>query len=168
MHELTITPEGHLLVRETSLTTSDRDPSKRLLEAYGKARRRMLLSATEEITRRTATVRVIDRSPGFITNLCPPPSRRPAGPYPNSPSTDLKRAVLQAPPMTGRYLSEQALGNWWRDLDSLARARSNHRRYARLSTSRPAVATIGRDVTLAENKRNPDYPFAFLATFVTV
>ena len=38
MHELTITPEGHVLVRETLLDTSDRKPSKRLLDAYGEAR----------------------------------------------------------------------------------------------------------------------------------
>ena len=60
MHELTITPEGHLLVRETSLATSDRKPSKRLLEAYTEspARRDVLLGDRGDGRGPAAAVRV--------------------------------------------------------------------------------------------------------------
>jgi len=49
MHDLTITPQGHLLVRDTP-DASDRKLSKALLEAYGESPARgMLVSASEEI-----------------------------------------------------------------------------------------------------------------------
>src|SRR5437868_5776686 len=73
MHELTITPEGHLLVRETSLATPDRKPSKRLLEAYGESPARgMLLSATEEMDAALPPPFEFARSIAllYLTNLC--------------------------------------------------------------------------------------------------
>src|SRR3954447_4086043 len=127
MQELTITPEGHLLVRETSLDTSDRKPSKRLLEAYGESPARgMLFSATEEMDTALPPPFEFARSIArlYLTNLCQAAIADPGGAVPElpPPSADLERAVLQAPPMTGlEYLSEQVLASWWRDLDSLAR-----------------------------------------------
>jgi hypothetical protein len=50
MHELTITPQGHLLVRESVSATSDRKISKALLEAYQQdPARGMLYSACVEL-----------------------------------------------------------------------------------------------------------------------
>src|SRR4051795_6722922 len=50
MYELTITPQGHLLVRETSLEPQDRGPSRALLAAYAESPARgMLYSASEEM-----------------------------------------------------------------------------------------------------------------------
>jgi len=72
--------------------------------------------------------------------------------------------------MTGlEYLTPDVLSAWWRDLDALARGEiEKHPGGAPgyLRERNPNWRFVGR-VTfhLAENKRNPDYPFAFLATF---
>ena len=108
----------------------------------------------------------------YLTNLCNAATAEPGGPIPEipPPAADLERAVLQAPPMTGlEYLTPEVLSNWWRDLDSLARSEiAKHPGGAQgyLRERNPQWRFVGR-VTfhLAENKRNPDYPFAFLATF---
>ncbi len=175
MHELTITPEGHLLVRATSLDTSDRKPSKRLLDAYGESPAHgMLFSATTELDAALPPpfefVRSIARL--YLTNLCHAVIAEPNGCVPElpPPPADLERAVLQAPPMTGlEYLSEDVLSNWWRDLDSLIRSEiKSHPGGAQgyLRERSPQWRYVGRvTLHLAENKRNPDYPFAFLATF---
>lgn len=50
MHELTISPHGHLLVRESSLESSPRIISQRLLDAFtASAAQGMLYSATHEM-----------------------------------------------------------------------------------------------------------------------
>ena len=72
--------------------------------------------------------------------------------------------------MTGlEYLSEQVLANWWRDLDALARSEIKRHpggTQGYLRERNPQWRYVGRvTLHLAENKRNPDYPFAFLATF---
>jgi non-specific serine/threonine protein kinase len=175
MHELTITPEGHLLVRESSLETSDRKPSKRLLESYGEnPARGMIFSATEEMDAQLPPsfefARTIARL--YLTNLCHAAIAEPGSSVPElpPPSAELEQAVLQAPPMTGlEYLSEHVLSNWWRDLDLLARGEiTSHPGGAQgyLRERNPQWRYVGRvTLHLAENKRNPDYPFAFLATF---
>ena len=175
MHELTITPEGHLLVRETSLDTSDCKPPKRLLEAYAQsAASGMLVSATTEMDTPLPPAFEFARSIArlYITNLCHAAITEPGGSIPElpAPSADLEHAVLQAPPMTGlEYLSESVLSNWWRDLDSLARSEiASHPDGSQgyLRERNPQWRYVGRvTLHLAENKRNPDYPFAFLATF---
>ena len=175
MHELTITPGGHLLVRETSLDTSDRKPSKRLLDAYGESPAHgMLFSATGEMDAALPPPFEFARSIArlYLTNLCHAAIAEPDGPAPElpPPSAELERAVLQAPPMTGlEYLSEPVLTNWWRDLDALARSEiKSHPEGTQgyLRERSPQWRYVGRvTLHLAENKRNPAYPFAFLATF---
>ena len=72
--------------------------------------------------------------------------------------------------MTGlEYLTPDVLAAWWRDLDALARSEIESHpggTQGYLRERNPQWRFVGR-VTfhLAENKRNPDYPFAFLATF---
>jgi non-specific serine/threonine protein kinase len=87
-------------------------------------------------------------------------------------SEEFAATTLQAPPMRGlEYLIPDCLVLWWQELDSLVRqlARASGlsaRDY--LHQLNPAWRTIGR-VTfhLAENKRDPESPFAFLATYAT-
>jgi len=67
------------------------------------------------------------------------------------------------------YLTLDVLANWWQDLDSLTRSEiDKHPGGARgyLRGRNPQWRFVGR-VTfhLAENKRDPDHPFAFLATY---
>ena len=175
MHELTITPQGHFLVRETPVETPDRKLSKALLEAYLESPAHgMLHSATEEMEAELPLSFEFARSIArlYLTNLCKAVTAEPGSPIPEIPvpSTDLDKAVLQAPPMTGlEYLTPEVLSNCWRDLDALVRSEIG--RYpggaqGYLRERNPQWRFVGR-VTfhLAENKRNPAYPFAFLATY---
>ncbi len=78
--------------------------------------------------------------------------------------------VMRAPPMKGlEYLTVEALGEWWEAIDAAARqAAENHPAGLQgyLREASPLWRMVGR-VTfhLAENKRHPDKPFAFLATY---
>ena len=174
MHDLTITPQGHLLLRETPSEPRDRTVPRALLDAYAASPARgMLDSASEETAALPASfefARSIARL--YLTSLCRAAIAEPGGAIPEipPPADELDRAVLQAPPMTGlEYLNTAALAGWWHDLDALARAEiERHPGGAQgyLQERNAQWRFVGR-VTfhLAENKRDPDHPFAFLATF---
>jgi non-specific serine/threonine protein kinase len=175
MHELTITPQGHFLVRETSLESSERPPSKALLDAYWKSTAHgMLYSATEEMDAAHPSSFEFARSIArlYLTNLCKAATTNPGEAFPEipPPSADLDRAILSAPPMTGlEYLTADVLANCWTSLDALARSEMGKHAggvQGYLRERNPQWRFVGR-VTfhLAENKRDPTYPFAFLATF---
>jgi superfamily II DNA or RNA helicase len=175
MHELTITPQGHLLVRENTLETPDRKLSKALLEAYSEiSARGMLYSASDEsevtLPPSFEFARTIARL--YLTNLCKTATGQPGEPIPElpPPTADLERVMLQAPPMTGlEYLTPEVLSNWWQELDVLTRSEvAKHPAGAQgyLRERNPKWRFVGRvTLHLAENKRDPKYPFAFLATF---
>ena len=175
MHELTISPQGHLLVREAPLAPAERKPSKALLEAYGEsAVRGMLHSGSVEMEAVLPPSFEFARSIArlYLTNLCKAATSEPGVAIPQIPPpvADLERAVLQAPPMIGlEYLTAEVLAHWWRDLDSLTRGEiAKHPGGAQgyLRERNPQWRFVGRvTLHLAENKRSPDYPFAFLATF---
>ena len=175
MLDLTITPQGHLLVREIPLELSERKPSKALLEAYGESQARgMLYSAGEEMQAVLPASFEFARSIArlYLTNLCKTPTVEPGVPIPAipPPMDDLDRSILQAPPMTGfEYLTLEVVSNWWQDLDLLTRNEiRKHPGGAQgyLRERNPLWRFVGRvTLHLAENKRNPEYPFAFLATF---
>ncbi len=175
MHDLTITPQGHLFVRQTPLGTPDQKLSKKLLEAYEEsAARGMLYSASEELEAVLPLSFDFARSIGrlYLTSLCKAGMGEPGEAVPALPSplADLDRAILQAPPMTGlEYLTPEVLSGWWQALDHLARSEiAKHSGGAQgyLRERNPQWRFVGR-VTfhLAENKRDPERPFAFLATF---
>ena len=175
MLDLIITPQGHLLVRETPLEPPDREPSKALLAAYSESPAHgMLHSASEEpgavLPVSFEFARSIARL--YLANLCKAATGEPGEPIPAlpPPAAGLERAMLQAPPMTGlEYLNPEVISNWWQDLDSLTRVEiDKHPGGARgyLRGRNPQWRFVGRvTLHLAENKRDPEYPFAFLATY---
>ena len=175
MHELTITPQGHLLVREAPLETSDRNVSKAILEAYQESPARGMLDSATEATEAALPpsfefARSIARL--YLTALCKAATGEPGATIPElpPPAADLERAIRQAPPMSGlEYLTAEVLSNWWQELDSLTRHEvGKHPGGAQgyLRERNPQWRFVGRvTLHLAENKRDPDYPFAFLATF---
>jgi superfamily II DNA or RNA helicase len=175
MHELTITPHGHLRLRESPLESPKRDLSKTLLEAYTEnPARGMLDSASAEQIAVLPPSFDFARSIGrlYLTNLCKAATGEPGGSIPKlpPPTADLDQALRQAPPMIGlEYLTTDVLANWWHDLDSLARSEiAKHPGGAQgyLRERNPQWRFVGRvTLHLAENKRDPDRPFAFLATF---
>ena len=134
----------------------------------------MLYSASEELDAVLPAsfeyARLIARL--YLTSLCKTATAEPGGLIPEipPPTADLDRTLLQAPPMTGlEYLTPDVLSNWWLDLDSLTRNEiAKHPGGAQeyLRERNPQWRFVGR-VTfhLAENKRDLDYPFAFLATY---
>jgi non-specific serine/threonine protein kinase len=83
---------------------------------------------------------------------------------------DWAALVETAPPMKGlEYLNSIALARLWDELDAHVHAgisRASGGAAAYLKSCNPLWNAVGR-VTfhLAENKRNPAYPFAFLATY---
>ena len=175
MHDLTITPQGHLLVRETPGESRERQPSKAVLDAFRASQARgMLYSASEEPDAALPLSFDFARSVGrlYLTHLCRTATGEPDEPIPGLPPpvADLERAIAQAPPIAGlEYLNLEAVSGWWRGLDQLARAElANHPGgvLGYLRERDPRWRFVGR-VTfhLAENKRDPDYPFAFLATY---
>ncbi len=175
MCELTISPQGHLLVRGTTPEPAEGTLSKPLLAAYGESPARgMLHSASAEMDAVLPMSFEFARSIArlYLTNLCKVANSESGAPIPEIPPpvADLEQAVLQAPPMTGlEYLTPEVLANWWQDLDSLTRGEiAKHPGGIRgyLGGRNPQWRFVGRvTLHLAENKRNPDYPFAFLATF---
>ncbi len=175
MFDLIITPHGHLLVRDTPHEHPDRKPSKALLAAYSESPAHgMLYSASEEIEAVLPVsfefARAIARL--YLTNLCKAATGEPGEAIPElpPPAADLERAMLQAPPMIGlEYLNLDVLSSWWQDLDSLTRSEiDKHPGGARgyLRARNPQWHFVGRvTLHLAENKRDSQYPFAFLATY---
>ncbi len=146
-----------------------------MLEAYRESTARgMLYSASEEMEAALPSSFEFARSIArlYLTNLCKAATGEPGEPIPELPPpvADLELAIRQAPPMIGlEYLTPEVLSNWWQDLDSLTRSEvEKHPGGAQgyLRERNPQWRFVGR-VTfhLAENKRDPEYPFAFLATF---
>jgi hypothetical protein len=84
--------------------------------------------------------------------------------------TELTAMAESAPPMTGlEYLNSAGLGRLWDELDAHVHAAIGQTPgggAAYLKNCNPTWNAVGR-VTfhLAENKRNPAHPFAFLATY---
>ncbi len=87
-------------------------------------------------------------------------------------AADLASLVLTAPMMAGaEYLSADVLLGLWRALGQAfetAYAASGLDLQSFLATLNPAWNLVGRvHFNLAENRRDPDYPFAFMATYTT-
>jgi hypothetical protein len=93
----------------------------------------------------------------------------PAPPLAPLPADEALRWLQSAPPMPGaEYLSVEVLQAAWTLLDDWVRAqiRAKGSLAALLNAAAPQWHPVGRVCFhLAENRRDPDYPFAFLATY---
>ena len=107
----------------------------------------------------------------YFTRLCHTPELDAIETLPPPPLTELESLVIAAPPLPGaEYLKADTLLCLWRELDVLAFAEigeTDGGAQAWLRKQNPVWSLVGR-VTfhLAENKRDPDRPFAFLATYI--
>jgi non-specific serine/threonine protein kinase len=86
------------------------------------------------------------------------------------PDDELQRIVLAAPPMLGvEYLTAAVLTQLWNEIDAafqteLRQSKLDVQDFLR--TFNPAWNLVGRvHFNLAENRKDPDSPFAFLATY---
>jgi SNF2 family DNA or RNA helicase len=178
--ELLLSPQGHLHVREVAApdgASLDGPAGKRTHAAFTDSSARGLLHlATTELQSSLPPPFAYARDFGrlYLTRLCQTPASGEGGTTPPivPPSeTDLAFQVLQAPPMQGcEYLSHEVLSTWWLELDALVRDEIEHHPgglQAYLSERHPQWRLVGRvTLHLAENKRDLDHPFAFLATYI--
>jgi non-specific serine/threonine protein kinase len=93
-------------------------------------------------------------------------------PVPVPPAEELERLAAAVPPMTGaEYLTAVVLADLWRALDAafdadLARSKLAAQEF--LKRRHPAWNLVGRvHFNLAENRKDEEAPFAFLATYTT-
>lgn len=176
-YDLTLTPAGHLLLCEVEAEPRDNPDAwtKRVADAFNSCQAAGLfsLSATRPDTPPAATLCFWrDFSCRYLTELCRTPEFARTNPEPIEPpaSSELTSMLLNAPPMRGgEYLNGDVLQGLWNDLDAWVRkeiASSG----AGLTEWLKKHASLWRQVGrvcfhLAENKRQPEYPFAFLATY---
>src|SRR5207237_4096917 len=85
---------------------------------------------------------------------------------------DVHGLAAAAPPMTGaEYLTASVFADLWRSLDAafdaeLAESKANVQEF--LKSRHPAWNLVGRvHFNLAENRKDAEAPFAFLATYTT-
>lgn len=111
----------------------------------------------------------------YVTALCTLPD---AASYPTKahvsapPAGELESLALASPPMTGaEYLTAEVLRTLWQEMDrafaiELAESRSSIQDF--LKRRNPVWNLIGRvHFNLAENRKDDQAPFAFLATYTT-
>ncbi len=174
---LLITPGGHLrIVRDPeSLPEVSGEAAEALTEAFGKSSAEgLLLLASREFAQELPASLVFWRSLArqFFQAVC----QLGEGAFQKWQSVaapadeELALLAAEAPPMRGlEYLNAELLEALWNELRELAVARAAEfpaGPAAWLSSVNPLWHLLGR-VTfhLAENKRNPERPFAFLATY---
>ena len=176
---IALTPAGHLVLREAEVRelAPDAPAARRILAAFERGHGAGLLhlgvaEARAELPPAFAFWRDFGRA--FVAALCSVADleerRERAEPMPRE--GELLRLSTAAPPMPGaEYLSPEVLGALWADV--LAAWRSEialHRGtvQAWLEAQDAAWSVVGRvHLHLAENRRDPDRPFAFLATYTT-
>jgi hypothetical protein len=176
-HALALSPGGHLFVEPDDQAEPKLSPAAvaRLTEAFSASPARGLeMLASEFLHEPMPPTFVFWRGVAqrLFTALCHNPNLQDASTItiPKPAATDWPALAEGAPPMRGlEYLNGAVLARLWDDLDAhvhaaIAQAAGGAAAY--LKSCNPVWNAVGR-VTfhLAENKRNPAYPFAFLATY---
>ncbi len=107
---------------------------------------------------------------GYVTALCALPDTESFTGLAAPDGEALDALIADAPPMSGlEYLTPEVLARLWFDLDATlcrALAASGDSLQAFLKVRHPAWNLVGRvHFNLAENRKDPAAPFAFLATY---
>ena len=174
--QLLLTPRGHLRIagdagEGASLSGGlDAIVEARLAAAFGRGQGEGLLQlgAGEVATPLPpAWDYWRDFAARFVGALCAQPE---APRIPSPPDDDLERLAAAIPPMPGaEYVTPDVLRTLWADLNTALTARLEQGGGSVqdvLRTFHAAWNTVGRvHFHLAENRRDPDAPFAFLATY---
>jgi non-specific serine/threonine protein kinase len=173
---LALAPNGRLFIEDSDEPSSipGSDVAKRIRRAFSESNSSGLLHlATVELGTDLPTGLAFWRDFGrtYLTQLCHTQGvESGAQPVALPPRTEIEAMVESAPPMTGlEYLNAAVLEALWRDLDEAVRGEMKGfpgGAQAYLRTKNPIWNLVGRvSFHLAENKRDPDNPFAFLATY---
>ena len=183
--QLAVTPAGRLAAVEVVADDDELDVSASETSSAVRSEKRIarLLAACQAEGLFTLAAERADRlEPSFeywrgfasryLTQLCQVPQTQIASFEEIAPPTaeEMVAILLNIPPMQGaEYLTESVLSDIWIDLDSWVRREvAAHR--SGLSGFLQTRASIWHQVGrvcfhLAENRRDPDFPFAFLATY---
>jgi hypothetical protein len=175
--ELILSPAGHLLA-ETSAepeTKLSQSAVSRLEKAFGASTAEGLELLAGDFLHESLPPAVAfwrDFARQYMTRLCHSPNLEDLATLavPKPSEQELAGLVEAAPPMKGlEYLNGNVLARLWselhqRVLDEIRRTSGGASAYLRAKN--PIWNAVGR-VTfhLAENKRNAEFPFAFLATY---
>lgn len=170
---LRLTPRGQLLAQsDAEAPALEQELADRLLHAFAQGTGHGLLQlGAAEIGRGLPPDWSWwrDFAARYVTALCASPEGGTIAVEP--PTADfLQHRIADAPPMTGsEYLTNALLSALWVTLDSalreeLALARVPLQEF--LQKRHPAWNLVGRvHFNLAENRKDPEAPFAFLATY---
>jgi non-specific serine/threonine protein kinase len=174
-----LTPHGSLILGDPSDALAlDAERGARLQRAFARGPGYGLLSlGIDEIGAVLPPVLSYWREIGtqYATALCALPnigknSTKPPVPLPADNTLD--RMAAAVPPMTGaEYLTAAVLAEFWRSVDAafdaeLAEAKLSVQEFLR--RRQPAWNLVGRvHFNLAENRKDEEAPFAFLATYTT-
>ena len=173
---ISILPSGHLALAEAGYRVSA-PVAARIIKAFaaGMPEGLLQLGTAELQSALPADLAYIrDFARGYLTQLChtSPSETGEVLPLPPPGDEELAFIVMRCPPLQGaEYLNASALAQWWVALDAHVRASvgQNPGGVAEFLAQRsPLWRTVGR-VTfhLAENKRDPERPFAFMATYTS-
>jgi hypothetical protein len=175
----TLTPHGHLvLVQMADAPYIDPALAQRLRDAFDRGAGHGLLQlGADEVGTALPPVFSYWREFGacYVTALCTQPDTEvplQKARVPTPPDTELNRLVLAVPPMTGaEYLTAEVLQAFWQELDAafgIELAESKYGVQDFLKQRNPAWNLVGRvHFNLAENRKDEEAPFAFLATYTT-
>ena len=174
-----LTPHGLLILRESGEASGlDRERGSGLEKAFARGCGHGLLwLGANEVGTALPPVLSYWRELGtrYVTALCAVPGvaeslKKPRVEAPADGQLDKMAAA--APPMDGaEYVTTAVLADLWRDIDAafdaeLADARLYIQEFLR--TRHPAWNLVGRvHFNLAENRKDEEAPFAFLATYTT-
>jgi SNF2-related domain/SNF2 Helicase protein/Helicase conserved C-terminal domain len=172
-----LTPHGLLTLRQTEDAVAlDRDQGARLERAFARgAGHGLFWLGASEVGTALPPVLSYWRELGtrYVTALCALPGiseGRTKPPVPAPADGELDRMAVAVPPMVGaEYLTSEVLAHLWQGMDAacdaeLADAGLSVQEF--LKSRHPAWNLVGRvHFNLAENRKDEDAPFAFLATY---
>ena len=180
LSDIFLTPHGLLLVEPAGESTpwQDLEAGRRVAAALAEAPARGLLHlASRELNTALPPAAAWWREFGrrYLTQLCHTPDidhAREIASLPPPAEGELSAIIDSAPPMRGgEYLSADLLRAIWTAFDELVRAEiAEHKEGAGawLRETHPLWRMVGRvSFHLAENKRHPTHPFAFMATYAS-
>jgi non-specific serine/threonine protein kinase len=174
-----LTPHGALILAPTEdAATLDDGLGARLQQAFARGSGHGLLNlGADQVGAALPPPLSYWRELGtrYVTALCALPGLGESGdkpPVPLPANDDLERLAAAAPPMLGaEYLTAGVLADLWRATDAAFEAERAEVKLPVqqfLKSRHPAWNLVGRvHFNLAENRKDEDAPFAFLATYTT-
>jgi superfamily II DNA or RNA helicase len=174
-----LTPHGHLILAPAADAPAlDRELAQRLRNSFARGSGHGLLQlGADEVGAALPPDLCYWKEFGarYVTSLCTQTDTESARQHVHVPAprgAEFDRLILTVPPMTGaEYLTVEILQTLWQDLDTafgieLAEAKCGVQDF--LKRRNPAWNLVGRvHFNLAENRKDAEAPFAFLATYTT-